>query len=169
MTAMEFNYQLTNLSSNLQRFALSLTSNSEDAKDLLQDTFAKAITYRDKYEDNTNLKAWTFTIMKNTFINNYRRAVKSNTTFDNTEDLYYLNLNKESINETPDSVLSAKEIQKEINSLENEFKVPFMMHTQGYKYKEIADVLDLKIGTVKSRIFFTRKKLIEKLKAYDRN
>jgi RNA polymerase sigma factor (sigma-70 family) len=95
MTAMEFNYQLTNLSGNLERFALSLTSNSEDAKDLLQETFAKAITYRDKFEDNTNLKAWTFTIMKNTFINNYRRTVKSNTTFDNTEDLYYLNLGKE--------------------------------------------------------------------------
>lgn len=169
MTAMEFNYQLTNLSSNLQRFALSLTSNSEDAKDLLQETFAKAITYRDKFEDNTNLKAWTFTIMKNTFINNYRRTVKSNTTFDNTEDLYYLNLGKESTIETPESSLSAKEIQKAIDGLDQEFRVPFMMHTQGYKYKEIADELNLKIGTVKSRIFFTRKKLMERLKGYEQN
>jgi RNA polymerase sigma factor (sigma-70 family) len=169
MTAMEFNYQLTNLSSNLQRFALSLTSNSEDAKDLLQETFAKAITYRDKFEDNTNLKAWTFTIMKNTFINNYRRAVKSNTTFDNTEDLYYLNLGKETTSETPESAISVKEIQRAIDGLDHEFKVPFLMHTQGYKYKEIADELNLKIGTVKSRIFFTRKKLMERLKGYDQN
>jgi RNA polymerase sigma factor (sigma-70 family) len=169
MTAMEFNYQLTNLSSNLERFALSLTTNSEDAKDLLQETFAKAITYRDKFEDNTNLKAWTFTIMKNTFINNYRRAVKAHTTFDNTDDLYYLNLNKETTFETPDSQFSVKEIQKSIDELDNEFKIPFLMHTQGYKYKEIADTLDLKIGTVKSRIFFTRKKLMEKLKGYDQN
>jgi RNA polymerase sigma factor (sigma-70 family) len=169
MTAMEFNYQLTNLSSNLQRFALSLTSNSEDAKDLLQETFAKAITYRDKFEDNTNLKAWTFTIMKNTFINNYRRAVKSNTTFDNTEDLYYLNLSRETTHETPDSELSVKEIQKAIDGLDQEFKIPFMMHTQGFKYKEIADELNLKIGTVKSRIFFTRKKLMERLKGYEQN
>ena len=167
MTAVEFNYQLTNLSSNLERFALSLTSNVEDAKDLLQETFAKAIAYRDKFEDNTNLKAWTFTIMKNTFINNYRRSVKANTTFDNTEDLYYLNINKEVTGETPDSEFSVKEIQKSIDQLDDDFKLPFLMHTQGFKYKEIADKLDLKIGTVKSRIFFTRKKLMEKLKDYE--
>lgn len=169
MTAVEFNYQLTNLSGNLERFALSLTSNSEDAKDLLQETFAKAITYRDKFEDNTNLKAWTFTIMKNTFINNYRRNVKANTTFDNTDDLYYLNLNSEATHETPDSQFSVKEIQRSINELSDEFRLPFVMHTQGYKYKEIAEKLNLKIGTVKSRIFFTRKKLMEKLKDYDLN
>lgn len=166
MTAVEFNYQLTNLSSNLERFAMSLTSNIEDAKDLLQETFAKAIAYRDKFEDNTNLKAWTFTIMKNTFINNYRRTVKANTTFDNTEDLYYLNLNKESAGDTPESSLSTKEITKAIDNLEDEFRIPFLMHTQGFKYKEIADELDLKIGTVKSRIFFTRKKLMTALVDY---
>jgi RNA polymerase sigma-70 factor (ECF subfamily) len=169
MTAVEFNYQLTNLAGNLERFALSLTSNSEDAKDLLQETYAKAITYRDKFEDNTNLKAWTFTIMKNTFINNYRRNVKANTTFDNTDDLYYLNNNSISATEAPDSKYSVKEITKSINELSEEFRLPFLMHTQGYKYKEIADKLNLKIGTVKSRIFFTRKKLMEKLKDYDLN
>lgn len=169
MTAIEFNYQLTNLSGNLERFALSLTSNNEDAKDLLQETFAKAIAYREKFEENTNLKAWTFTIMKNTFINNYRRNMKANTTFDNTDDLYYLNLNKESAFETPDSEFSVKEIKRKINELSDEFKLPFLMHTEGYKYKEIADKLNLKIGTVKSRIFFTRKKLMEKLKDYELN
>ncbi len=169
MTAIEFNYQLTNLSGNLERFAMSLTSNMEDAKDLLQETFAKAIAYRDKFEENTNLKAWTFTIMKNTFINNYRRNVKANTTFDNTEDLYYLNLNKESSFQSPDSEFSVKEIQRKIDELSDEFKQPFLMHTQGYKYKEIAEHLNLKIGTVKSRIFFTRKKLMEKLKDYSLN
>ncbi len=169
MTAIEFNYQLTNLSGNLERFAMSLTSNTEDAKDLLQETFAKAIAYRDKFEENTNLKAWTFTIMKNTFINNYRRNIKANTTFDNTEDLYYLNLNHESSFETPDSEFSVKEIKKKIDELSDEFKEPFLMHTQGYKYKEIANKLNLKIGTVKSRIFFTRKKLMEKLKDYNLN
>ena len=166
MTAIEFNFQLTSLSENLERFALSLTMNREDAKDLLQETFTKAISYRDKFSDNTNLKAWTFTIMKNTFINNYRRASKANTTFDNTDDLYYLNLNKESRNETPESDLSTKEINKAINELDDEFRVPFLMHTQGFKYKEIAEELNLKIGTVKSRIFFTRKKLMAKLKDY---
>jgi RNA polymerase sigma-70 factor (ECF subfamily) len=163
MTSIEFNYQLTSLSESLERFALSLTSNIEDARDLLQETFVKAISYRDKFADDTNLKAWTFTIMKNTFINNYRRLVKSNTTFDHTDDLYYLNLNRESGFETPESSVSAKEIEKHIEKLEDEFKVPFQMHLQGYKYKEIADNLGLKIGTVKSRIFFTRKRLMSSL------
>ena len=163
MTAIEFNYQLTNLSDSLERFALSLTSNREDARDLLQETFVKAISFRDKFADDTNLKAWTFTIMKNTFINNYRKAVKANTTFDSTDDLYYLNLSRESPVESPESVVSKKEIEYHIERLEEEFKVPFKMHLQGYKYKEIADILGLKIGTVKSRIFFTRKKLMESL------
>jgi RNA polymerase sigma-70 factor (ECF subfamily) len=163
MTALEFNYQLTSLSDSLERFAYSLTSNKEDARDLLQETFVKAISYRDKFADDTNLKAWTFTIMKNTFINNYRRLVKANTTFDNTDDLYFLNLTRESGIETPESSVLAKEIEKHIDGLEEEFKVPFNMHIQGYKYKEIADNLGLKIGTVKSRIFFTRKRLMNSL------
>jgi len=163
MTAIEFNYQLSSLSDSLERFAYSLTSNKEDARDLLQETFVKAISYRDKFADDTNLKAWTFTIMKNTFINNYRRLVKANTTFDHTDDLYYLNLSRESGFETPESSVSAKEIEKHIEKLEDEFKVPFNMHLQGFKYKEIADNLGLKIGTVKSRIFFTRKRLMNSL------
>ncbi|MFW6226841.1 MAG: RNA polymerase sigma factor, partial [Bacteroidota bacterium] len=140
--------------------------NMEDSKDLLQETFMKAIAYREKFVDHTNLKAWTFTIMKNTFINNYRKAVKANTTFDNTDDLYYLNLNKESGFDSPESSYSTSEIEKAINELEDEFRIPFLMHVKGYKYKEIADKLNLKIGTVKSRIFFTRKKLMEALKDY---
>jgi RNA polymerase sigma-70 factor (ECF subfamily) len=166
MTAMEFNYQLTGLKSNLERFALSLTQNMEDSKDLLQETYLKAIAYRDKFVDHTNLKAWTFTIMKNTFINNYRKAVKANTTFDNTDDLYYLNLGKESATDSPESNYATMEIEEAINNLEDEFRIPFMMHVKGYKYKEIAEKLDLKIGTVKSRIFFTRKKLMEALKDF---
>ena len=166
MTTMEFNYQLTGLKTSLERFALSLTQNIEDARDLMQETFLKALSYRDKFTDHTNLKAWVFTIMKNTFINNYRRSVKARTTFDNTDDLFFLNLNKEAANETPEMTLSAQEIEKKIESLEDEYRIPFKMHTAGYKYKEIADKLDLKIGTVKSRIFFSRQKLMESLKDY---
>ena len=163
---MEFNHKLISLEPNLERFAISLTSDREKAKDLLQDTFMKAIMYRDKFEAFTNLKAWTFTIMKNTFINNYRRAVRENTTMDNTKDLYYINKPKDFGYDSPESDLSVKEIRKAIDKLEDEFRVPFEMHNAGYKYKEIADELNLKIGTVKSRIFFTRKKLMDSLKDY---
>jgi RNA polymerase sigma factor (sigma-70 family) len=166
MTAVEFNYQLTSLSENLERFAIRLTSNRDDAKDLLQETFMKAISYRDKFSDNTNLKAWTYTIMKNTFINNYRRLSKVNTTFDNSKDLFYLNLHNLSGLGMPESSYSAKEIEEKIELLDDEFKIPFILHVQGFKYKEIADKLNLKIGTVKSRIFFARKKLMESLPDY---
>ena len=166
MTAMEFNNALINMEDSLERFALSLTSNREEAKDLLQETYLKALTYREKFVEFTNLKAWAYTIMKNTFINNYRKAVRENTTVDNTKDLYYLNNSKESHLERPDSEYSIQEINKAIDKLDDDFKVPFRMHTEGYKYKEIADKLDLKIGTVKSRIFFTRKKLMDSLEDY---
>ena len=167
MTALEFNHQLIDLETKLGRFALSLTTNKEDAKDLLQETMLKALTYKDQFVQYTNLKAWTYTIMKNTFINNYRRNVRQNTTFDNTKDLYLLNQNKDTNNTSPDSAYATMEINRVIDNLEDEFRLPFKMHTEGYKYKEIAQKLDLKIGTVKSRIFFTRKKLIDALKDYE--
>ncbi len=167
MTTSEFSNQLIDLEEKLNRFALRLTSDRDDAKDLLQDTFLKALAYQEQFEDSTNLKAWTYTIMKNTFINNYRKSSRQNTTFDNTKDLFFLSQNKDTFNVEPDSVFREKEISRAIEGLEDEFKVPFKMHTQGYKYKEIADILGLKIGTVKSRIFFTRKKLSDALKDYN--
>ena len=163
MTAVEFNYKLLGLQKNLKYFAYTLTSNYEDAQDLVQETFLKALMNRDKFTADTNLKAWTFTIMKNTFINNYRQNVRNNTILDKTDDLYYLNLSKESSIGLPDSDYGVKEIQREIKNIDEDQRKPFEMYNQGYKYKEIADMLNLSIGTVKSRIFFTRKKLMDSL------
>jgi RNA polymerase sigma-70 factor (ECF subfamily) len=166
MTAMDFNNKLISMEDRLERFAISLTANREEAKDLLQETYLKALSSKDKFIEFTNFEAWAYTIMKNTFINNYRKAVRQNTIVDTTKDLYYLNNSKESNFVRPDSSMQHKEINKHINNLQDELKIPFLMHTQGYKYKEIAEKLDLKIGTVKSRIFFTRKKLMESLPDY---
>jgi RNA polymerase sigma-70 factor, ECF subfamily len=168
MTQYEFNNSLLEMKSNLQRFAMSLTSDRDTALDLVQDTYLKAITYKDKFVDYTNLKAWVFTIMKNTFINNYRRNVKENTIIDGTQDLYYINQPHDKGFISPESSYSESEIERAIDSLSDEFRVPFRMHIDGYKYKEIADELGLKIGTVKSRIFFTRQKLMLILKDYVR-
>jgi len=165
MTAIEFNHRLVSLEDHLKRFALSLTYNSEDALDLMQETYLKALNSRSKFTEHTNFKAWLYTIMKNTFINNYRRSVRENTAFDNTKDLYHLNSAKSSEVVTPDSEISAREIQHNIDALDDEYRIPFQMYNDGYKYKEIADELNLKIGTVKSRIFFGRKKLMEKIAA----
>ncbi|MBI9034953.1 MAG: RNA polymerase sigma factor [Bacteroidales bacterium] len=166
MTAIEFKSKLLLLQDHLGYFARSLTQDYEEARDLVQDTNIKALINRDKFQDNTNLKAWTYTIMKNTFINKYRRAVKANTIIDTTDDLYYLNTNKHSNTVSPESRINEKEINKAINRLEEDQRKPFEMHTQGYKYKEIAEELNLSIGTVKSRIFFTRKKLMDALKDF---
>lgn len=165
MSQQEFNTALIELEPNLERFAYSLTANHEDARDLLQETYLKALTYKDKFEDNTNIKAWTFTIMKNTFINNYRKAVKQNTTFDSSDNQFMINSKSENFG--PDSMYSHSEISKKIDALDDDFRLPFQMHTSGYKYKEIADKLNLKIGTVKSRIFFSRQKLMTALKDYE--
>jgi len=166
MTSFEFNSSLIGLKPKLQRFAMSLTYDNDTALDLVQDTYLKAISNKDKYVDYTNLKAWVFTIMKNTFINNYRRNIRENTVIDSTRELYYINVSHDKGSISPESNYSAGEIEKAIDSLSNDFKIPFRLHLHGYKYNEIADDLGLKIGTVKSRIFLTRQKLMQLLKDY---
>lgn len=166
MTAIEFSSKLMNLQNNLQYFANTLTRDKEEAKDLLQDTYLKALMNQDKFADDTNLKAWTFTIMKNTFINNYRKTSKINTIVDNTEDLFYMNIQRKSEFPAPDSDYHVKEINKNISKLDDIQRLPFQLYHSGYKYHEIAEKLNISIGTVKSRIFFTRKKLMESLEGY---
>jgi len=167
MTAIEFNTQLISLESKLSRFAMSLTSDKEEAQDLLQETYLKALSHRDKFIGYTNLKAWAFTIMKNTFINNYRKQQKENTYSDTTKNNFFINNSRDIAPEKPDTEYFTQEILKHIENLPDEFKNPFNMFLSGFKYKEIADELDLKIGTVKSRIFFTRKRLMETLKDFN--
>jgi len=166
MTQLQFNTALLGLQDKLLYYAISLTSDTEKAHDLLQETFLKALTYRDKFTQNTNFKAWIYTIMKNTFINNYRRNMKTKNTFDGANNDFHLKFQKDKSYPSPESIYSSKEIIKCINALEAEYKVPFNMFLDGYKYKEIAEELNLPLGTVKSRIFFTRKKLEKTLKDY---
>ena len=90
MNSLKFQDRLLGLQDNLLNFAYMLTANREEAKDLLQDTTLKALDNEDKYIDNVNFKGWVFTIMRNIFINNYRRVVRNQTIIDQTEDLYHL-------------------------------------------------------------------------------
>jgi len=166
MTQLQFNTALLGLQDKLLFYAISLTTDKEKAQDLLQETCLKALTYRDKFVSNTNFKAWIYTIMKNTFINNYRRNVKTKNTFDGTNNEFHLKFHKDKNDQSPESIYSSKEIIKCINALEDEYKVPFNMFLEGFKYKEIAEDLHLPLGTIKSRIFFTRKKLEKSLKDY---
>lgn len=159
MATAKFQENLMNLQSNLLNFAYMLTSNRDDAYDLLQDTTLKALDNEEKFAENSNFKGWVFTIMRNIFINNYRRSARAATVVDTTDNLYHLNLSQDSGLEAPECSLSAGEITAAINSFSDEYRIPFSMHVQGYKYNEIAEKMNLPLGTVKSRIFFARKKL----------
>ncbi len=166
MTTRQFQDSLLSMQDRLLSFAFSLTANKEDAEDLLQETTLKALRNKDKFVDDINFKGWIFTIMRNIFINNYRRTVNRRTFVDQTEDSFLLNLPPETEHSSPEGNFINKEILETIESFSNEYKVPFTMHVQGYKYQEIADKMQLPIGTVKSRIFFARRKLMSKLKDY---
>lgn len=160
MTAVEFNTQLVNEKQSLKNFALSLTHNTDDALDLLQDTYVKAISYRTKFEDSTNLKAWLFTIMKNTFINSYRRAVKTRQIIQTNADVAMARAWKNNYQDITESRIDSKDIIKKIEKLDDQYKIPFTRYYNGYKYEEIADEMQLPLGTVKSRIFLARKQLM---------
>lgn len=164
----EFYAKLLALQDNLRNFAYLLAGNWEDADDLVQETMLKTLVNKDKYVANVNFKGWVFTIMRNIFINHYRRLTRNQTIIDQTEDLFHLNLPQESGFDTPEGSISVYEITRAINSFSDEYRIPISMHIAGYKYNEIADRLDLPLGTVKSRIFFVRQKLQALLHDYAR-
>lgn len=164
----DFTREVLGFKDGLRYFALSLTRNEEDTDDLLQETLLKAFTYRDRFRADTNLKAWLFTIMKNIFINNYRRSSKVKTILNHDTNTYYINLPQNARSVEPDSRYAYHEIDQAVNTLDDEYRIPFRMYFEGYKYKEIADDLNLPIGTVKSRIFLARKQLMGSLADYAR-
>ncbi len=166
MTSFEFNHAIFKTSKSLKPYAVKLTKDTEDANDLLQDTLVKAFLNREKYADGTNLKAWLYTIMKNTFITNYQRMVRRNTFIDSTENLHYINSNESMTFNQGASNLAMEEINKAIDQLEDTYRAPFMMHFRGFKYHEIAERLVIPIGTVKNRIHIARKELKDKLSMY---
>jgi len=159
MSNPEFNAQFDALTQVMERFAYKLTKNSEEAKDLFQETAFRAMSNWEKFRPGTNLKAWLLTIMKNIFINNYRKKSKANTIIDSTDNMFYINSGANTIRNGAESNIMMDELEAMIDNLDDSLKVPFEMHYLGYKYQEIADKLRLPLGTVKSRIFFARKEL----------
>lgn len=166
MTTETFQDKLLSIQRILLNFAYTLTSNREDAYDLLQDTTLKALDNEDKYVDNTNFKGWVFTIMRNLFINNYRRQARSAVFVDSSDDLYILNFSQESGIESPEGSVAAHEIIGILSTFSDDLRVPFSMFLSGYKYSEIAQTVGLPLGTIKSRIFMARRKLRDSLPGY---
>lgn len=166
MKQREFNEKVSEESRPLTGFALKLTNNTDDAEDLLQDTMLKAFSNKEKFREGTNLKGWLFTIMKNIFINKYRRAVKSKIFNDSTDNQFYINSGSNTSRNDGESALVMKDINYAIGTLSENLRVPFMMSYSGYKYEEIAANLKIPLGTVKVRIHNARKELMKNLGSY---
>lgn len=164
MTKFQFNESLINLEDRLYYYALSLTANQDSAADLVQETFLKALNFQSKFKQETNFKAWVYTIMKNTFINNYRKKVKNRMMMESSTNDYLLSIAKNKVFAAPDAQQEMKEIYKAIELLPENIRTPFVLFQKGYKYTEICDILGLPMGTVKSRIFLSRKKLENQFK-----
>ncbi|MEP7321691.1 MAG: RNA polymerase sigma factor [Saprospiraceae bacterium] len=147
----------------LMSFAFNLTKNSDDAKDLLQETYLRALNNQDKFQEGTNIKAWLLTIMRNIFINNYRKKVKTRILFDSTDNLYFINSGPNQIGNQGESNLLNEELTMILDELDESLRFPFIRHFEGYKYQEIAEEMKLPLGTVKSRIFFARQDLKAKI------
>ena len=167
MNTSQFQKRLLSMQENMMNFALMLTANREDAQDLLQETSLKVLDNREKYADNRNFKGWVLTMMRNIFINNYHRVLRTQTVVEQDIDLYNLNVANDSNFETPDGAYQLQEITTAIDSLNEELKAPFSMYVSGYRYHEIAEALHIPLGTVKSRIFFARQELKTKLKEFN--
>lgn len=167
MQTIEFN-TIDKASKMLKPFALKLTKDNEQANDLLQETMLKAITNKEKFTQGTNLKAWLYTIMRNTFITNYQRLARRNTFIDNTANLHYINSSDNVVDNNAFANFTIQDINQAINKLDETYSTPFMLHFKGFKYHEIAERLEIPIGTVKNRIHLARKELKDSLKQYAR-
>jgi RNA polymerase sigma-70 factor (ECF subfamily) len=166
MNALQFQKNLLSIQENMMKFALLLTSNQDDAEDLLQETTLKVLDNKDKFVDNVNFKGWVFTVMRNIFINNYHKIIRTQIMIDQKQDIGCLNVIDESETGDIDHTFQLQAMTDAINKLSDELKYPFSMYLSGYKYAEIAKKLNVPLGTVKSRIFFARRELQKELRAW---
>lgn len=169
MTKLEFSTMVKQEANPLKSYAYQLTRNVEDANDLVQETMLKAFTYHNKFLEGTNLKGWLYTIMKNSFINNYRRLVKRNTFIDTTDNTYFIDSPTHVTENMAEGKFLQRDIDEAIDQLPPDLKKTFTMNVKGFKYHEIADILHIPIGTVKTRIFVARRILRKKLQTQGRH
>lgn len=166
MTTIDFNHQLSCNQSALETFAYKFTQDYEDAHDLVQDTLLKAMRYSEQFKDGTNFRGWLYTIMKNTFINSYRRAVKTRSMITIHEEIPASQLQGSATGNTGENKFVREDIQNAMKKLQPEYLTPFVKYFEGFKYHEIADMLNIPIGTVKTRIHIARGMLKKNLKMY---
>ena len=153
--------------SKLKAYAMGFTNDSENADDLLQDTLLKAFTYFSKFKPETNFKAWLFTIMKNTFINNYRKNTRVQKIVSTEDEISSSQLLHSAAQNQGELIFINDDIDKALKTLPENLYQPFIRYFEGYKYQEIAEEFDMPIGTVKTRIFYARQHLKKYLRVYE--
>ena len=158
--------KLLEIQDSLYNFALNLTQDGYLALHLLQDTFLETLIYRDKYKENTDIKDWACDIMQNTFTNEYIKDKCFKTFSDDSIALNLLNIPNLLTSDNPNDYYAIKEINNTIALLPKDYRIPFSLYVAGYNYKDIANNLNIPLGTVKSRIFHMRQKLKIRLKDY---
>ena len=168
MQNFQFVQEFNTHSKYLRNFAMKLTRDKSAADDLFQETALRAFRHQAKYISDTNLKAWLSTIMKNSFINLYRKQKRRSELQDTTSEDFYLNLSKDTISNEGEMNINIQEISRIIDSLEDGYRVPFLMSYEGYKYDEIQEKMNLPMGTIKSRIHHARRILKNQIRViYD--
>lgn len=158
MSTQEFTNLVLTHADGLKPFAITLTRDHEEAKDLYQETLFKAFAHREKYQQGTNIKAWLSTIMRNIFINDYRRDGRKKQIID---AIAYTEKNQPGT--SAETMLRLREINTAIYHLPSIFKSACLLYLDGYKYNEIAVALNEPLGTIKSRIHFAKKLLQKQL------
>jgi RNA polymerase sigma-70 factor (ECF subfamily) len=166
MSNAEFTLLLTENADFLKPFAINLTKDHETAKDLFQETLYRALSNKDKYNVGTNIKAWLYTIMRNIFINDYRKKAKQSVVLDNSPNDFLIDQTRTKVLNDGVTNLNLREVKQLIYDLPELFRTPFNLYFEGYKYNEIADELNEPLGTIKSRIHFARKILKQKVQRY---
>ena len=164
MDVLQIQKDLIGMQDYMKNFARSLTKDEADAEDLTQDTTLRVLNNYDKFVDHVNFKGWVLKIMRNIFINNYHKLVRTQELIDYNVDAYNVPLMSDGGENTPEGSMDIKEITEAISALQPTLKEPFSMYVSGYKYSEIAETLGIPLGTVKSRIFFARQELQRKLR-----
>lgn len=159
MGTIEFTRNYNKHYEKLFAFAYKLTKDENKAKDLMQETAYKAYKNLERFKDGTNFKAWTSTILRNTFINDYRRAKKRNLNSKPIEDTIYKIDRKFHTTNEGISNIGSQEIKHAITTLKDKYRIPFLLFYNGYEYSEIADKMGIPLGTVKSRLFVARRQL----------
>ena len=168
MTNLEFEQELTQHKPMLFSFSLKLTRNYHDAQDLFQDGAARGFHYCLRFEKGTNFRAWMSTIIRNIFINNFRAKQRKQTVSEPIETFLFSIENQNIVPNQGEMNMRIQEMYKMMDELKDLYVIPFMLHFEGYEYKEIAQQLDLPLGTVKSRLHTARKLLQEKIMVKNR-